>query len=811
MAAAGGSRTVSLRRFSAICLGTIGVLIVGTVLYLAFGGLSRHKGRIESFVTQHTGRAFAIDGPFELKVIPAVSVHAERIRLANAGWGSQPQMIQIGQVSTQIGLWSLISGPVDVRTFELRDVEVSMEKGSDGKGNWTFGEPAATDDTESDANAKEAGKSKLPLIIESATINNVRLVYRETGKPERVAQVDTLTIGSGKEGLLAIAGKAKVDELPIALDGEVGPIQALTSGRNIRMAMQASVGKLALDIKGALGRLEPLGGANLSLKGEAADVGPMLTNLRLPIIATGALQINVQLKGAGQLTALNLDATMGDLTAKVSGTLSALALAGSDLKIDVTAANAARLAKVFEVSGVPAAPLTVTGHVVSTRQAIEFDGVSAKLAGNSARADGKIQLTRSPKTDLRFALSADSLAQLREGLPRMKFSAKGRFASGKDKIELSELKAALGENQLTGSLSMTGKQPKHIEAYLASPRLDLSPFFQKEKKEGEGKAKQAAAPKKTQPDEPKKNFVFSEDPLPLDKLKDTDAKLHLAVGELLLTGKGLKDLDATLVVNQGRAQFDARAGGSVEGTLEGSGAVEAVGGGAANMNLNVAIKNLRTGPGVEGSDAGQVPPLGVEMNIKTQGASAHQMASTANGQLLLTQGPGKTKRGFIDVVGGGLVADLGSKLNPFAASDPYTKLECTVARADLVNGKATVKPVLMQSEKVTITAEGLVDLHNEHVTVDFHTRPRKGVGVSPGMFTNPFIRLEGTLASPRVGVGAKGVAAGAVAVATSGVSVLAEGVVDRALGEVDMCGKTLKAATQPNPSEAGQIRSAESR
>jgi len=62
-----------------------------------------------------------------------------------------------------------------------------------------------------------------------------------------------------------------------------------------------------------------------------------------------------------------------------------------------------------------------------------------------------------------------------------------------------------------------------------------------------------------------------------------------------------------------------------------------------------------------------------------------------------------------------------------------------------------------------------------------------------------------------VGVGAKGVAAGAVAVATSGVSVLAEGVVDRALGEVDMCGKTLKAATQPNPSEAGQIRSAESR
>jgi hypothetical protein len=79
------------------------------------------------------------------------------------------------------------------------------------------------------------------------------------------------------------------------------------------------------------------------------------------------------------------------------------------------------------------------------------------------------------------------------------------------------------------------------------------------------------------------------------------------------------------------------------------------------------------------------------------------------------------------------------------------------------------------------------------------------------MFTNPFIRLEGTLASPRVGVGAKGVASGAVAAATGGVSVVAKGVVDRALGEMDMCGETLKAATHPNPSKAGQVQSAESR
>ena len=129
------------------------------------------------------------------------------------------------------------------------------------------------------------------------------------------------------------------------------------------------------------------------------------------------------------------------------------------------------------------------------------------------------------------------------------------------------------------------------------------------------------------------------------------------------------------------------------------------------------------------------------------------------------------------------------------------KLDCTIARADIVNGKVTVQPVLLQSEKVTITAHGTIDLHTEMLSLDFNTRPRKGIGVSPGMFTNPFIRLEGTLTSPQIGVGAKGVASGAVAVATGGASVVAGGAVDRMAGEADLCGETLTAATHPAPAE----------
>src|SRR6185295_1617635 len=103
-----------------------------------------------------------------------------------------------------------------------------------------------------------------------------------------------------------------------------------------------------------------------------------------------------------------------------------------------------------------------------------------------------------------------------------------------------------------------------------------------------------------------------------------------------------------------------------------------------------------------------------------------------------------------------------------AAQDPYLELECTVVRADIVDGQVTVSPVLMQSDKGTIVAAGKIDLGTEALAFQFNTRPRTGVGVSAGMFTNPFIEVAGTLASPKVGVGTKAALSGAAAVATGG-------------------------------------------
>jgi uncharacterized protein involved in outer membrane biogenesis len=851
---------MSRKRLFGVSFGVVGAVLLAVVLYIAFGDLGRHKARIEAFVTKSIGRPFAIDGPFELRVFPVVDVSAARVRLGNAPGGSQPQMIEIGKVAVQIGFWSLISGPPDVRLFELNDATVLLEQGPDGKGNWIMGAPG--EESAEDEDEEEAGAAEVPVVIRSAHLTNVRVIYREAKKHDRVVRLDKLSITPGAQELLALEGQGALDVYPLALKGEVGPLKSLLKARDMRIAMQGSLGKLALNVNGVVGSLNPLDGADLTLEVEHPDLERMLTKLELPVIATGPMRVEGRLKDAGALTQLDFSAKgtdfmasvkgtlrtlslvggdltfkiehseigtvfkalevppiasgptridmhikdvgkrrqldfkakLGDLEAGVKGTLKTRSLVGSDLHFEATAGDAARLASVFEVAGVPAAPLKVSGHTVYSRKQLKFEALTAAVADASVRADGTLGLTGDRKLALDFQIAAASLANLKEKWPAIKVTASGVFEHTKDRIELKGLQASLGENQLAGSLLLTG-DGRHIEAELSSPRLDLTPFFPPVEP---GEATTANAPPqasaKSQPS--KKEFVFNETQLPVQKLKDIDAKVHLACGEVVLGERSIKDLDSNVHVAGGKITFDLRAAGTHEGTLQGAGTLVPADGGTANLDLKIAVADLRANLGSEDIARADVSPIGLALDIKIHGKSPRQMAAGANGHLLLTQGAGKIRSGFISNYGGGVISQLGQKLNPFAKDDPFMKLDCTIARVDIVNGEVTVKPVVIQTEKVTITAHGNIDLRTEKLLLDFNTRPRKGIGVSPGMFTNPLIRLEGTLASPRIGVGAKGIASGALAAATGGATVVAGGLVDRAKGEQDICKMTLAEATR---------------
>jgi uncharacterized protein involved in outer membrane biogenesis len=778
---------ILLRVFAAVALTVVAVL-VALCLYLAFGDLGRHKGRIEQFVTQRIGREFGIDGPFSLELMPAISVQAEKVRVANAPWGSTPQMLQVGRVAAKIDLWSLVAGPIDVQTLELRDVTVTLERDRNGSNNWTFGKRSAP---KPPAEETGAGLKKLPIAFQHAVLSNLRVTYRVPGQKDRVAQVESLTVLPGSDDLLAVDGKGSVDAYPATVAGELGPLHALLSGRDIRMSIQASLGKLQATAKGAVGQLYPLAGADLKLTVENPDLGTMLQRLGLPEFADGPMRIEASLKAAGQRTQVEMQGKAGDLKTTIAGTIAALGLRDSSLNFSLTALDAARLAATFDVKGVPAAKLEVAGHMAASSTELKFDGVTVKLGGTEARIDGTLPVKRDQPVTARFGVSAKSLAELQATLPPLPLEASGDFTREPDRIELTNLVAQVGKTELKGKAMIQGGAHRHIEADVSAPLLDLTPLVSKP-----APAKPHAQPA---PHPPKQQYLFPTTPLPLARLQGLDARLHFSAGELRADKMLMKGVDATINVENDGLQVRARANGGYGGNLDGSAGLTPSGSDAAALKLDVTMQDFRAGLLAGGDQVRDedVPPLSMAAAITASGGSPRQLASGASGSVLLSTGPGKTRSGALSVVGSGVIGQLLSKLNPFAKEDPFTQVDCTVARIDILNGKATVAPVLLQTGKVTVTADGTVDLGTEALAFNFNTRPRSGIGVSPGMFTNPFLELRGTLMSPTLGAGAKGAASGALAVATGGATVVAGGVVDRLKGEADMCKTTLEAAQHP--------------
>ena len=113
----------------------------------------------------------------------------------------------------------------------------------------------------------------------------------------------------------------------------------------------------------------------------------------------------------------------------------------------------------------------------------------------------------------------------------------------------------------------------------------------------------------------------------------------------------------------------------------------------------------------------------------------------------------------------------------------------------VADGLATLDPMVLQGEKVTILADGTLDLSTETLDIKFNTQPREGIGVSADMFVTPFVALRGTLANPTVGANKTGAL---VAAGTGGLSLVLRGARDRLGGSRDHCKDTLPSFTHPS-------------
>ena len=124
-------------------LGWVAVGLVLLALVSAAGlavwlGNADLKPIVERQATEALGRKVTL-GDFQVAWGDPLGVEVRDLAIANAPWGSEPEMIRLGQLSALIDVPSLLKGVLRYERLRIADLKVVLERDRNGTGNWKYG------------------------------------------------------------------------------------------------------------------------------------------------------------------------------------------------------------------------------------------------------------------------------------------------------------------------------------------------------------------------------------------------------------------------------------------------------------------------------------------------------------------------------------------------------------------------------------------------------------------------------------------------------------------------------------------------
>ena len=159
---------------------------------------------------------------------------------------------------------------------------------------------------------------------------------------------------------------------------------------------------------------------------------------------------------------------------------------------------------------------------------------------------------------------------------------------------------------------------------------------------------------------------------------------------------------------------------------------------AKNLNFGYFLSSMGLTDLVEG----QVDLL---VDLSGSGATRYDFLGNAAGRITIIGGPGQITGRRIDLWAADLIPTM---LSPSWQRDNVTETNCMVVHIELNEGLAEIEDLLLDTQRITIAASGILDLKTEELNVIIAPRPKRASLVS---LANP-VRIEGTLTEPEVSV-----------------------------------------------------------
>jgi uncharacterized protein involved in outer membrane biogenesis len=479
------------------------------------------------------------------------------------------------------------------------------------------------------------------------------------------------------------------------------------------------------------------------------DVGQTLKKLKIPNIVTGtadAVNLDVSstgktLRALGEQAAFTLQIKPANLnyTAKIADqTLdieieSAKLVTHKDQQLTGVVSGTLRGAAFnAEVRTANLLAIRKTNALLPLRVELQTQDVQFKAEGSIARPFKKNEF------DLRYELAGseieglDPLADFAVPL-RGEFSARGRITGRGNRFTYEE-DLRVGKSDLKADITVLRDPPRpKVSGQIVASQIHMDDMdlFDADKETGANQEKSRIIPDYTLPVDTLLAADLDLDikaqriRAPLGDLGEFVSKVSLEDGRfkssLSVTGfKGAQiisefDLNATADPPLTKIQIDAR-----------------------DLNIGYLLSSMDLTDLIVGN-------IDLHVDLTGSGATRYSFLENAAGRITIIGGPGQITGRRIDLWAADLIPTM---LSTSWQRDDVTETNCLVSHIELKEGQAEIEDLLLDTQRITIAASGILDLKTEELNVIIAPRPKRASLVS---LANP-VRIQGTLSAPEVSV-----------------------------------------------------------
>ena len=366
------------------------------------------------------------------------------------------------------------------------------------------------------------------------------------------------------------------------------------------------------------------------------------------------------------------------------------------------------------------------------RVAIQTEDLQFKTEGTIARPFKKNEF------DLEYELAGteieglDPLADFTIPL-RGEFRARGRITGRGNRFTYEE-NLRVGKSDLRAEITVLRQppRPKITGSIVANQiHMDDMDLFDSDK--------EAASTQE-------KSRVIPDYALPVDVLLATDLDLDIKAERIRAPLGDLGEFVSKVSIEDGRFKSSLRVtgvkGAQITSEFDVDAAVD-----PPRKRIQVNAKDLDFGFLLNRMDVTDLVKGKIDLfvDLSGTGATRYDFLGNATGRITIIGGPGQITGRRIDLWAADLIPTM---LSTNWQRDDVTETNCMVAHIELKEGLAEIEDLLLDTQRITIAASGIMNLETEELNLVIAPRPKRPSLVS---LANP-VRIEGTLAEPQVAV-----------------------------------------------------------